>query len=64
MNNDMMICPNCQSRQVGSIAPKRRFCRNCYVEFKTDADIASPAEQVYLIDIEGNLLTEEDIKST
>nr|WP_253288729.1 hypothetical protein [Amphibacillus sp. MSJ-3] len=52
-----MQCINCQSKNLGKIAPDHYYCWNCYIELRKKQDIF----HVHEVDLDGSLLSLDDL---
>lgn len=53
-----VICPNCQSKDIGKIGTNQYYCWNCFIEMSVDGDQIS---SVYQVEEDGSLHSLNDL---
>lgn len=53
----MITCPNCQSKDLGKIAPNQYYCWNCFIELAVVKGVIHVSE----IEEDGSLSSLDDL---
>lgn len=53
-----MICPNCQSKDIGKIGTNQYYCWNCFVEMSMSGNQIS---SIYQVEEDGSLHSLNDL---
>lgn len=53
----MLVCPNCQSRDIGKIANNQFYCWSCFIELTVQGDHFA----VHQVEEDGSLSSLDDL---
>lgn len=53
-----VVCPNCQSKDIGKIGTNQYYCWNCYVELSVAGE---QVNSIYQVEEDGSLQSLNDL---